>query len=60
MRRLGWVALALVFMMSTDALAPPAYAKRVALVVGINKYDKLRTSGSSSKRSTTPGPLRSH
>jgi hypothetical protein len=41
MRRLGWVALALVFMMSTDALAPPAYAKRVALVVGINKYDKL-------------------
>jgi hypothetical protein len=27
--------------MSADALAPPAYAKRVALVVGINKYDKL-------------------
>src|SRR5215831_21151304 len=43
MRRFGWVAPALVFLMLVAALAvaPPAHAKRVALVVGINKYDNL-------------------
>jgi len=39
MRRFGWVALALAFSML--AAAPAAHAKRVALVVGINKYDNL-------------------
>src|SRR5262245_55768175 len=43
MRRLVWVARALVFLtlVAAPAVAPPAHAKRVALVVGINKYDNL-------------------
>jgi hypothetical protein len=36
-----WVALTLISFMLVGALAPPAHAKRVALVVGINKYDNL-------------------
>src|SRR5262245_57332045 len=39
MRRLVWVALGLISL--TLAVATSAYAKRVALVVGINKYDNL-------------------
>ena len=41
MRRIMWVALTLISLTLVGALAPPAHGKRVALVVGINKYDNL-------------------
>jgi hypothetical protein len=40
MRRFGWVALALVSLMLAAASAAQG-EKRIAFVVGIDKYDKL-------------------
>ena len=40
MRPFGWVVLALIVFLLPAV--PTAHAKRVALVIGINKYDNLR------------------